>query len=134
MVPVDLTNRNIPALDIAIRMALQNHASVTLLHVIEQLEDSTLDELKAFYARLEKQARDKLSSMAAEFIEKGLAVHQVILYGKRAEEIIHHAMDHQIDLIIMSSHKIDLENPTQGWGSISYKVGILSQCPVLLVK
>jgi nucleotide-binding universal stress UspA family protein len=134
MVPIDLTNRNIPALEIAIKMALQNRASVTLLHVIETLEDSSFDEFNKFYQRLEKQARDKLNRLAEEFAEKGVVIHQEVIYGKRAEEIVKHAMEHQIDLIVLTSHKIDLNNPTQGWGSISYKVGILSQCPVLLVK
>jgi nucleotide-binding universal stress UspA family protein len=134
MVPLDLTNRNIPALEIAMKMALQNRASVTLLHVIETLEDSSFDEFNKFYQRLERQARDKLTRLAEEFVEKGVVIHQEVIYGKRAEEIIKHAMEHQIDLIVLTSHKIDLQSPTQGWGSISYKVGILSQCPVLLVK
>jgi nucleotide-binding universal stress UspA family protein len=134
MVPMDLTNRNIPALEIAMKMALQNRASVTLLHVIETLEDSSFDEFNKFYQRLEKQARDKLNRLAEEFVEKGVVIHEEVIYGKRAEEIVKHALEHQIDLIVMTSHKIDLKNPAQGWGSISYKVGILSQCPVLLVK
>jgi nucleotide-binding universal stress UspA family protein len=134
MVPVDLTNRNIPALQIAIKLALQNRASITLLHVIETIEGSSFEEFKRFYQTLEKHARDKLEGFAEEFASQGVVVHQEILYGRRAEQIVGYAMDHQIDLIVLTSHKIDLNNPTQGWGSISYKVGILSQCPVLLVK
>jgi nucleotide-binding universal stress UspA family protein len=134
MVPVDLTNRNIPALEIAMKIALQNRASVTLLHVVETLESSSFDEFNKFYQRLEKLARDKLERLAEEFVAKGVVVHQEVIYGKRAEQIVKHAMEHQIDLIVLTSHKIDLNNPTRGWGSISYKVGILSQCPVLLVK
>jgi nucleotide-binding universal stress UspA family protein len=134
MVPVDLTNRNIPALEIAMKIALQNRASVTLLHVVETLEASSFDEFNKFYQKLEKLARDKLDRLAEEFVEKGVVVHQEVIYGKRAEQIVKHGMEHQIDLIVLTSHKIDLNNPTQGWGSISYKVGILSQCPVLLVK
>ena len=41
---------------------------------------------------------------------------------------------HQVDLTIMKSHKVDLEDRSHGWGTISYKVSILAQCPVLLVK
>jgi nucleotide-binding universal stress UspA family protein len=134
MVPVDLTNRNIPAIQIATKLALQNHASMTLLHVIETLEGSSFDEFNKFYKALERHARDKLEGLAEECVSQGVVVHQEILYGKRAEQIVQFAMDHQIDLIVLSSHKIDLESPAQGWGSISYKVGILSQCPVLLVK
>jgi nucleotide-binding universal stress UspA family protein len=134
VVPVDLSNRNIPALEVAIKLALHNRARVTLLHVIEMLEDSTFEELAEFYHRLEKQARDKMKRLADELIAHRLDVHQDILYGKRAEQIISYSVEHQIDLIVLSSHKIDLKYPGEGWGTISYKVGILSQCPVLLVK
>ncbi len=134
MVPVDLTNRNIPALQIAIKLALQNRASVTVLHVIETFEGGSFDEFNKFYKALEKHARDKLEGLTEQFVSQGVVVHQEILYGKRAEQIVQFAMEHQIDLIVLTSHKIDLNSPTQGWGSISYKVGILSQCPVLLVK
>ena len=34
----------------------------------------------------------------------------------------------------MSSHKLPLRRGGENWGTISYKVGILSRCPVLLVK
>ena len=34
----------------------------------------------------------------------------------------------------MSSHKLDPENAAEGWGTISFKVGVLSHCPVMLVK
>jgi nucleotide-binding universal stress UspA family protein len=58
----------------------------------------------------------------------------VIKHGKRIQEILRFAEDLKADLIIMNSHRMDPENPAEGWGTISHKVGILSQCPVLLVK
>jgi len=134
LVPVDLTDKNILALDIAIQLALQNQASVTLLHVIETLADLTFQELEDFYKRLEKKARNKMDQMAERAIEKGVVVHPKIIYGQRAEEIVKYTLEQQIDLIIMTSHKVDLKNPTRGWGTLSYQVGILAQCPVLLVK
>ena len=39
-----------------------------------------------------------------------------------------------IILIILGSQKIDPARPGQGWGTTSYKVGILCRCPVMLVK
>ena len=134
MVPVDLTNRNIPALQIAMKLARQNHARVTLVHVIATLEGESIEEFSSFYKKLERQAWDKLEGLAEDLVSQGVVVHQEVLFGRRAEQIVHFAMEHQMDLIVLSSHKIDLKNPAQGWGSISYKVGILSQCPVLLVK
>jgi hypothetical protein len=43
-------------------------------------------------------------------------------------------MEAGIDLIVLNSHRIDLKNPGAGWGTWSYKIGILSQRPVLPVK
>jgi len=57
-----------------------------------------------------------------------------ILIGHRVQEIINFAAENDIDLIVMNSHKIDLQNPDEGWGTISHKVSILAQCPILLVK
>jgi nucleotide-binding universal stress UspA family protein len=59
---------------------------------------------------------------------------EAILYGNRAAEIVRYAMETGIDLIVLSSHRIDPKDPATGWGTMSYKVGFLSQCPVLLVK
>jgi universal stress protein A len=134
MVPVDLTDKNIVALNIAAQIAAQNKASITLLHVIETIPDLSFEELQEFYRNLEKKAMNKMNELAERLLEKGLTVHQKVQYGNRAEEIVKYATEHQIDLIVLTSHKVDLENPGRGWGTISYKVGILSQCPVLLVK
>ncbi|HWP46623.1 MAG TPA: universal stress protein [Candidatus Limnocylindrales bacterium] len=134
MVPVDLTDKNIVALNIAAQIAAQNKASITLLHVIETIPDLSFEELQEFYRNLEKKAMNKMNELAERLLEKGLTVHQKVQYGNRAEEIVKYAAEHQIDLIILTSHKVNLENPGRGWGTISYKVGILSQCPVLLVK
>ena len=43
-------------------------------------------------------------------------------------------MESGTDLIVLASHTIDLNNPATGWGTLSYQICILSQCPVLLVK
>jgi len=58
----------------------------------------------------------------------------VRLAGNRVKEILSFSQEHEIDLIVLNSHKIDFKDPSQGWGTISYKVGILSRCPVMLVK
>ena len=38
------------------------------------------------------------------------------------------------DLIVLTAPRFDPAAPGAGWGSMSYRIGILSQCPVLLVK
>jgi nucleotide-binding universal stress UspA family protein len=57
-----------------------------------------------------------------------------VLIGSPAREIVRFATAKRVDLIVLGSHRIDLARPAAGWGTTSYKVGILCQCPVLLVK
>ncbi len=133
MVPVDLSDGKNSALLIAKRIATQNKAQLTLLHVIEKIEYLPSGETKGFYARLKKTGAAKLHGIAKK-INAGSEVITKIVLGNRAKSIVEYAENNSIDLIIMNSHRIDLKEPNKGWGTISYKVAILSQCPVLLVK
>jgi nucleotide-binding universal stress UspA family protein len=58
----------------------------------------------------------------------------VIVRGRRAEEIVKYAAANEVDLIVLASHRVNPSAVDRDWGTISYKVGILAQCPVLLVK
>ena len=134
LVPSDLTERNRKAMDIAVKMALVNEASITLLHVVETMEEADSDDFKKFYKQLGSRANKLIDKFIAQYGPKSAGVEKQILYGRRVFEIINFAAEHQVDLIIMSSHKLDPENAAEGWGTISFKVGVLSHCPVMLVK
>jgi nucleotide-binding universal stress UspA family protein len=134
LVPSDLTERNHKAMDIAVNLALANHAVVTLLHVVETVEEADSEDFKKFYSQLGSRAGRKMDELIAKRTGEGLTIDKQILYGKRVYEILNFAVAHGVDLIIMSSHKLDPENAAQGWGTISFKVGVLSHCPVMLVK
>jgi nucleotide-binding universal stress UspA family protein len=56
------------------------------------------------------------------------------VYGRRAGEIVQYAAANEVDLIVLASHRVNPSRIARDWGTISYKVGILAQCPVLLVK
>jgi nucleotide-binding universal stress UspA family protein len=131
MVPIDLSDAKNPALLIAKKMAAQNNAQLTLLHVIERIEYLPSKETKTFYSRLKKTGTEKLHEFSENYPGK---IKTKIILGNRASSIVKYAEKNGIDLIVMNSHRIDLKEPNKGWGTISYKVAILSQCPVLLVK
>ena len=44
------------------------------------------------------------------------------------------AVADSVDLIVLASHRVNPSMVNRDWGTISYKGGILAQCPVLLVK
>ena len=132
LVPVDFTEKNQAAIKIALDLAKISRGKITLLHVIEQVDLVPQKELTEFYKKLNKDAEDNMSALLSS-IGAAYAIETVVLLGKRAKEIVTWAADSQIDLIIMNSHKVDTSR-LEDWGSISYKVAILSACPVLLVK
>ena len=133
LVPIDFTEKNDRALQIARQIAEQNKADVSLVHVVETIDDMDDAEMEAFYARLKERSIEKMDPLAAMFSEAGIQVYQKTLIGKPAEQLVRYVVDDNIDLIILSSHKF---NPAagKGWATLSYQVSLICPCPVLLVK
>jgi hypothetical protein len=50
------------------------------------------------------------------------------------QEIVRYAQDNQADLILVTSPTFDPAHPSVGWGSMSFKISVLSPVPVLLIK
>jgi nucleotide-binding universal stress UspA family protein len=134
LVPVDLTEKSLAAVDVAFELATQFKAEVTLLHVIETVEHVQFDELKEFYQRLETSAKKGLREFSEKFAMHKLPVDHAVVYGHRSKEIISYAIKSRTDVIVMASHRIDPDRPGHDWSSISYGVAIMSPCPVLLIK
>jgi nucleotide-binding universal stress UspA family protein len=133
VMPLDLTDRHQPALDVAAQLAQQNHGEITLLHVIELIPGLPMEEEKTFYSRLERIARQHLERHATALAGRRVACRDKILFGHRATEIVRYAQDHA-DLVVLTAPRINPENVAAGWGSLSHKVSLLASCPVLLVK
>jgi universal stress protein A len=134
LVPTDLSPDSRRALEIGVALASGPQPRVHAFHVIETIEDASFEEIKDFYARLEERARQGLDALLPATPRKDVEIQAHIAYGSRAQAILQFAREKEIDLIVLMSHKIELKAPVQGWGTISYKVGILAQCPVMLVK
>jgi len=137
LVPVDFTAKNWAALDVAFETAVHNKAAVTLLHVIEVIDEGDLDDdpdVKEFYTKLEDRSKRELESMGQRFVEADIDIRQKIRFGKRAGEIVKYSDDHAFDLIVMSSHTLEPKNRTSTIVTLSYQVSLLCRCPILLVK
>ena len=131
LVPTDLTERTEKALELADKLTGFDTSRITLMHVIETIEGMQFDELKPFYDRLERKARTTMTRFARRV--PSMRVKNVLIYGRRAEEIVKFAEANDVDLIVLASHRVT-PSRSRDWGTISYKVGLLAQCPVLLVK
>ena len=134
LVPTDLTEKSLRAFEIAVKMAASERGKVTLLHVIEVIADTDEEEFENFYEKLRNRAQKEMEEIADKHGNQKLMIDKEIVFGHRVREIINFARENAIDLIVLSSHKIDRTNLAEGWGTISYKVGILSDCPVMMVK
>jgi nucleotide-binding universal stress UspA family protein len=134
LVPVDFTPKNERALRQARELAALTSGEITLVHVVETLEDELDTDLAGFYRRLEAKAEAKMAPTLASLGESGFSKRSAIVLGHRARAIADFAEDEKIDLIVLSSHRVDPDKPGHDWMTISYKVAILARCPVLLVK
>src|SRR5262245_58031958 len=134
LVPIDLSDRNTRTIDVALALARQNRARVTLCHVIQRVRDIPSAELRRFYRRLEATSSRTLARVARRFAPHAVPVATLVSIGEPAREIVRLAAGRRIDLIVMGSHKVRAGHGAAGWGTISYKVGIFCRCPVLLVK
>lgn len=134
LIPVDLSERNKRALDFSVNWAILSQSKITLLHIIELINDTTLEEFADFYTTLHQQAEAKLRALMIPHQDTTVPITYEITYGDRTREILRFAEEEDVDLIVLNSRQIDPATPTQGWGSISHKIGILAQCPVMLMK
>lgn len=134
LVPVDFTDKNQRALEMALALARQNEARVTLLHVIEQIEYADDAEIQELYRTLQARATEQLAAMGQPFADAGIEAAQRVEFGRRGATIVRAAATLGVDLVVLSSHRIDPSHPTEGWGTLSHQVSMACQCPALLVR
>jgi nucleotide-binding universal stress UspA family protein len=132
LVPTDLTARTTRSFDMACRLAAPG-GTVTLLHVVALIQGLPVSELEGFYQKLERRARTAMAAMARRASGE-VSVEVSVSLGSRAEEIVRVAAANRSDLIVLGSHRVHPGRAIRDWGTISYKVGLLARCPVLLIK
>ena len=134
LIPVGLSGNAQMVVDTALAVAQPDLPRITLLHVIETIQDVESEEIEDFYRILRERAEVSLAGWAERLEKAGLEVHQEIVVGKRAVEIARLAEELGCDLIILRSHRIDPKSPMGGIGTISHQVAVLAGCSVMLMK
>jgi nucleotide-binding universal stress UspA family protein len=134
LVPLRLGSADARLIEPALGLARMSQAEVTLVHVVEKIAGLPGAELRRFHEGLAKRARKTLERHAKAFSREGVPVTISVLLGKAPAEIVRFAMSQEVDLIVMGSHCVRADDEARGWGTTSYKVGLLCQCPVFLVK
>ena len=133
LVPVDLSDRNVPVVEAAGGL-VESGGVVVLLHVIEEIEELPAGELEEFYGEFRERAERLLGELRDVLEKEGLAVDTRIRMGRRGAEIVRCAAEERCDLIVLRSHALDPEEPLRGLGSVSHQVALASRCPVLLLR
>ena len=123
LMPVDLNDPDLAAVDVAFELALQHRARTTLLH-----------EIDSFYAELEASVRIRLEGIIHRFEQSALEAWPEIVVGHRACDIVQYSATQFVDLIIMRSRRVNLNHPHGALTSVSHQVSMFCQCPVMLVK
>lgn len=134
LVPLDFTDQNDRALKIAKEMARPGTTRVTLLHVIETIDYVADEEVEQFYKMLTQRARKKLDEMSTAFRLDNIDVEGKVLLGKRARGTVMYVLQNEVDLVVLSSHRVNLSDLPKGLGTLSHQVSVLCPCDVLLVK
>lgn len=137
LVPLDSTAKNNAAVDIAFELAAQNKTIVSLLHVVQAIDaetDPPDDETAEFYIHIRQRAESEMERLSQRFLDADLKCEVKVRVGDRLQDIVEFAKHHCVDLIVMSSHRIDPNHLAETWGTLSYKVSVMCDCPILLVK
>ena len=109
------------AVDVLKELIADEPVKVTLLHVIEQIPETNIEEFREFYSGLEERSASKLGSLAARLEAPMIDVSRDVIYGRPAVDIARFAQSQHIDLIALASHAVDPTQPGRGWGTLSYK-------------
>jgi len=134
LIPVDLSSTNESVLDRARELATPDHTRVLLHHAIETLQDEEPGEMDDFYADLQHEAEKKLGTWTDDLAEDGFDANSMITYGERGPEITRVAEEHDADLLVMRSHRVDRDDPDSPVGTVSHQVAVFAPCSVYLVR
>lgn len=134
LLPLDFSERNDSALAAAHDLALESGCRVTLLHVVEPIGAGNDPELEAFTRRLTARADALLAEKAGLFRDVKAMVACENLVGRRTSTIVSLAAEKEVDLILLSSHRLSADNKDRDPFSISYQIALLAPCNVMLLK
>ena len=82
LVPSDLTEKSKKALKIAVEMAMSKDPHrITLLHVIETIEDADSEEFDDFYEKLKLRAEREMLEMTQAFQQGNIEITTRIEFG-----------------------------------------------------
>lgn len=134
LVPLDLSEMSLKALQYAVSLAAQYSARVTLLNVIEPTTIATeLGPEREPTSQEIAAMQQELMDIREKRVPRGIAVDIVVRQDTAADGILNAAAELEPDLIVLATHgRTGLERLF--WGSTAEKVVRTASCPVLVVR
>jgi nucleotide-binding universal stress UspA family protein len=138
LVPVDFSEHSTVALDMAVSLARDFAASLTIVHVYEPLAVAVPQgyqlfsdaQLKSWFEELQ-QGLARLQQRAAAAGAPGVATE--LLHGFAVAELQNYAAENSFDLIVMGTHgRRGLSHAFLG--SVAERLVRVAPCPVLTVR
>lgn len=136
LVPVDGSASSLMAEETAAVVAKKTGATITALHVMQELRIGYRLPLKLqdkLLGNIEQHAKKVANDARALFTEEGVSVNTEIRSGSDPAEIILEFSEKDYDLVIMGGQG---ENETEPFtlGSVTKKVARHAMCPMLITK
>jgi nucleotide-binding universal stress UspA family protein len=136
--PTDFSPASYEAVRAAVELAEHFNSEVCLMYVVAPvpyLADNPEYDFKVpeFEQMLQASSKEKLESVADEYVGKKVASRIIVANGRAADEIVNVAVREKADLIVIATHGFT------GWrhmafGSVAEHVVRTAPCPVLSVR
>ena len=145
LVPHAGTTAGDKALEHASKIAMDNKAKLTVLHIVENIpippsltfsieRKELAKDLKRARSELKKEMFERLDSKAKRLRKHGIAANVKVLHGYPDEEIVRIVESDKHDLVVMAKRKkLPGIKGILKLGSISRKILERIRCPVLLI-
>ena len=135
---VDFSPASTRALGLALSMAQDHGAELTVLHVVEAVEEDELEgalpaAVRARVDELTRTARQRLHAEVGRDAYARCGLREVVRYGRAAHAIPREARERDADLIVLGAHGhhgLGL----LGIGSTTHAVVCRAACPVLTTR
>lgn len=138
--PVDFSELSMKAMAAAIELAAVFGSELHLLHVFEGYDEislspeTALTPLPEWLAKLRQVSREKLNELPSQDqAAKCAGVVRTFREGGAIPEILNHADQHKVDMIVLATHgRTGLKHLLMG--SVAENVVRSAKCPVLTIR
>jgi len=135
--PTDFSDNSNRALKYACSLAIQYHAELHLLHVVQDsgwiMPSVAMTFPEDYFQKQKQYAQEELTTLPEKILNHTGSVTRNVYEGSPHVKIVEYAKEHAIDMIVMSTHGYTgLEHLVMG--SVAENVVRKAPCPVLTLR